>query len=163
MKSREWSADDPGETTLVAFTDASKAGMGVWFPGEYAGFQSRLPSDAPKDMIFFFEALAVCSAIHLAHCFKKTTWMAIYTDNTNTFHIFNTFRALPAYNHILISAINILIEDEIDLRVYFIPSEDNIITDPISHYKNHIALRLAPRLIINSFIPSRNALGVTKK
>jgi hypothetical protein len=148
---------------MVAYADASSKGMGIWFPGEHAGYQCPLPLNAPKDVIFFFEAFAVCSAIHLAHCFVKTTRLIVYTDNTNTFDIFTSLAVRPDYNQILMSAIDVLIEDEIDLRVYHTPGEDNIIADLLSRFKNKLALLLSPGLIIGSFTPPRDALGESKK
>ena len=55
---------------------------------------------SPQNMIFFFEALVVCSAIHLSCNFTKTSCLIIYTDNSNTFDIFNSLCALPLYNRI---------------------------------------------------------------
>jgi hypothetical protein len=66
IKSVEWSPTDGGDTTMVAYVDASGVRMGVWFLGEHVGYQCPLPTDALKDVIFFFEALAVCSAVHLS-------------------------------------------------------------------------------------------------
>ena len=66
LKSVIWSPHDTGHTTMVAYTDASSKGIGVWFPGEHVGYQCPLPLNAPKDAIFFFEALAVCCTILLA-------------------------------------------------------------------------------------------------
>jgi hypothetical protein len=66
LKSVVWSPHDTGHTTMVAYTDALSKGIGVWFLGEHVGYQCPLPVNALKDAIFFFEALAVCSAILLA-------------------------------------------------------------------------------------------------
>src|SRR5882762_1404803 len=103
---------------MLAYADVSSKGMGIWFLGEHAGYQCPLPLDVPKDIIFFFEALAVCSAIHLGCCFVKTTQLIVYTDNTNTFNIFTSLAVRPDYNRILMSAIDVLIKDEIDLHMY---------------------------------------------
>ena len=65
LKSVEWSPHDRMATTLIAYMDASAVGMGIWFPGEHTGFQCPLPADGPKDLIFFYEALAVYSAVCL--------------------------------------------------------------------------------------------------
>src|ERR1700676_924803 len=65
LKSVEWSPYDRMASTLVVYSDASGIGMGIWFPGEYTGFQCSLPPKGPKDLIFFYKALAVCSAFHL--------------------------------------------------------------------------------------------------
>jgi len=65
LKSVKWSPYDWMATTLIRYSDASGVGMGVWFLGEYPGFQCPLPTDGPKDLIFFYEALAICSAFYL--------------------------------------------------------------------------------------------------
>jgi hypothetical protein len=163
LKSVEWSPTDSDISVMIAYVDASGIGIGVWFPGEYVGYQCPLPIDAPKDVIFFFEALTVCSAIHLTRNHIKTSCLVVFTDNTNTFDIFSSLRAQPSYNRILISAMNVLIEDNLDLRVFNIPGKDNIIADPLSRFKNERARMLAPRLIILSFTPPRDALGEVKK
>jgi hypothetical protein len=148
---------------MVAYTDASSKGIGVWFLGEHVSYQCSLPVDASKDAIFFFKALAVCSAILLAQSFHKTTQLILYTDNTNTFDIFTSLAAKPVYNRILMSSINMLIEDQIDLQVYHIFGKDNIIADPLSQYKNELARLLSPGLIIGPFIPPQDALGASEK
>ena len=77
LDSVEWFPQDNQASTLVAFVDASGLGMGIWFPGEYAGFQAPLPPDGPKDLIFLLlEALycLLCNSPrgqiwHQAHCY----------------------------------------------------------------------------------------------
>jgi len=103
LKLAELSPANSRLAATVAYVDASGVGIGIWFPAEFIGYQCSLPLEAPKDVIFFFEALAVCSVIHLSCNFTKTSRLIIYTDNSNTFDIFNSLRALPPYNHILIS------------------------------------------------------------
>jgi hypothetical protein len=163
LKSVVWTPFDSGHTMLVAYTDALSKGMGVWFPGKHVGYQCPLPLNALKDTIFFFEALAVCSAIHLARCFAKTTRLIVYTDNTNTFDIFTSLAAKPDYNRILMSAIDVLIEDEVDLCLYHILGKDNLVADPLSCFKNKLASLLSPGLIIHNFIPPQDTLGESKK
>ena len=71
LKSVEWLPYDQMASTLIGYLDASSVGMGIWFPGEYTRFQCPLPTEGLQDLIFFFEALAVCSACHLGaeyHC-----------------------------------------------------------------------------------------------
>jgi hypothetical protein len=163
LKSAEWSPADSRLAATVAYVDASGVGIGIWFPAKFIGYQCLLPLEAPKDVIFFFEALAVCSAIHLSRNFVRTSRLIIYTDNSNTFDIFNSLRALPPYNCILISAMNVLMDNDLDLRVFLIPGKDNIIADPLSRFRNNLAIQLAPRLSIHNFIPPRDALGDCKK
>ena len=147
---------------MVAYTDASSKGIGVWFLGKHIGYQYPLPLSPPKDAIFFFEALAVCSAILLARSFQKTTRLIVYTDNTNTFDIFTSLAAKPVYNRILMCSINMLLKDELDLQVFHIPSKDNLIADPLSRYKNRLTTTLSPGLIIGTFLPPQDALGALK-
>ena len=56
-----------------------------------------------------------------------------------------------------------LLEDEVDLRVFHIPGTDNIITDALSRYKNNLATLLSPNLIIGTFLPPQDVLGAPKK
>jgi hypothetical protein len=61
------------------------------------------------------------------------------------------------------SSIDVLIKDQIDLRVYHILGKDNLIADPLSRYKNKLAWLLLPGLIISTFIPPLDVLGAIKK
>ena len=132
LKSVVWSPSDTGHTTMVAYTDASSKGIGVWFWGKHISYQCPLPLSLPKDAIFFFEALTICSTILLVRSFQKTTWLIVYTNNTNTFNIFTSLTAKPVYNTILMCSIDMLLKDELDLQVFHIPSKDNLFADPLS-------------------------------
>ncbi|KAF9468462.1 hypothetical protein BDZ94DRAFT_1370126 [Collybia nuda] len=124
LKSVSWEITD-ADTTL--FCDACGSGMGFWYPdlqlGFYCPIDFKIPATLPvssdsSSAIFFFEALCVASAIHAiqTHCLS-TRNVVIYLDNTNTVDMFNSLRALPAYNAILISAVDVLISQSYDLRV----------------------------------------------
>jgi hypothetical protein len=63
LKSVSWSYRNLPETVLRVYTDASMGGIAYWIPSLNIGFQSTLPSYADSCDIFFFEALAVTSAI----------------------------------------------------------------------------------------------------
>ena len=162
LKSVEWSPYDRMATTLIAYTDASAVGMGIWFPGEHGGFQCPLPTDGPKDLIFFYEALAVYSAFHLGAEYGCDR-IAAYSDNTNTVDMFSSLRAKPAYNPILMSAIDFGINHSIATKVYYVPGKQNVIADHLSRFQNMKALQLAPKLRICNFQPPRDAMGVVEK
>ena len=82
---------------------------------------------------FFAEALALCVALHWASTVvPKHSKLAIYTDNTNTVAVFNSLKANPPYNSLLQWAVDLLIETEIDLRVFHISGEINVVTDALS-------------------------------
>ena len=72
--------------------------------------------------IFFFKALAVCCAVHLAVMMPHITKMLIATDNTHTFYIFVSLSALPIYNPILLSTITVLLrlDHKLDLCIVYI-------------------------------------------
>ena len=159
LKSVVWSPSDTGHTNMVAYTDASSKGIGIWFLGKHTSYRCPLPLSAPKDAIFFFEALAVCPAIFLAQSFQKTTCLIVYTNSTNTFDIFTSLAAKPVYNRILMCSIDMLLEDELDLHIFHIPRKDNLIADPLSRYKNRLTTILSLGLIISTFIPPQDALG----
>ena len=51
----------------IAYGDASGVGISFYFSDLLEGFQSTLPHDPPKDIIFYFEALTVLCKIGLIH------------------------------------------------------------------------------------------------
>jgi hypothetical protein len=162
LKSVEWSPYDRMASTLIAYADASAIGMGIWFPGEYAGFQCLLPVDGPKNLIFFYEALTVCSAVRLGTKYGCDQ-IAVYSDNMNTVDMFCSLSEKPAYNLILMSSVDFAINNSITFKVYYVPGKQNIITDHLSRFQNTKALQLALKLQICNFQPPWNALGAIKK
>jgi hypothetical protein len=162
LKSVEWSPYDRMASTLVGYSDASGSGMGIWFPGEYAGYQCTLPPDGPKDLIFFYEALAICSAFGFAATYGCDR-VAIYSDNTNAVDMFGTLRAKPVYNSILMAAVDFSVNNAVSTKVYYVSGKQNIIADLLSRFLNAKALQLAPKMIIRNFQPPRDALGAVKK
>ena len=153
LKSVYW---DVEEATLTIYCDACPEGMGFWYPSLDIGFHSPTPHHDNPDLIFYFEALCVHSALFDAH--RRTTGrgngrFVIYTDNSNTVDIFNTLRALPPYNHLLKTAVDILNLGNHDLRVLHVPGVDNAVADALSRSHFHRALTLAPGLKIASFEP----------
>jgi len=148
---------------MTAYVDASNMGLGIYFPFERRGFQSPVPANPPKDGIFFSEALAACAAIHLAKDLGGPKCLLIYTDNMNTFDIFNSLAAAPPYNRILMSAVDVIIGSGIDLRVVWIPGEENAVADALSRFKNHLLAVAYPRLRVEPFKPPQDGLGAAKK
>ena len=77
----------------------------------------------------------------------------IYMDNENTVNIFWSLKCLPVYNHLLKSAIDILIKNDYTLHVLHIPGKDNIVTDALSQVKFSVALQTEPKLKLYNFNP----------
>jgi hypothetical protein len=85
--------------------------------------------------------------------------IAIYTDNSNTVDLFNTLHAQPLYNPLLITAVNLLLDHGVDLRVFHIPRQDNIVADALSRFRFDTVALYAPSLQIFKFQPPRLKLG----
>jgi hypothetical protein len=133
------------------------------FPELGVAYQSDLPTNVPnkaKDRlrIFYFEALCV------TWCLQKTPELVtdngsvklkkivIYTDNSNTYDIFNTLRTKPLYNEILKFSVDLLLAHGWQLRVLLLLTEDNVVADHLSRWENNKVLLAYPGLLINSEI-----------
>jgi hypothetical protein len=60
LSSVSWDAEDADETV---FCDACMQGLAFWYPNRQQGFYSTVPMSPAREIIFFYEALAVTSAI----------------------------------------------------------------------------------------------------
>lgn len=112
------------DATLTIYCDACPGGMGFWYPDLNIGYYSPTPSYEHPDLIFYFEALCVLSALYDAHQQTLTPGVGrfiIFTDNLNTVNIFNSLRALPDYNHLLKATVEILNYGDHDLHVLHVP------------------------------------------
>ena len=160
IESREWSRSEAHDTFLC---DACPTGMGYWSPKTCEGFVCAV-SPLSRNGIFFFEALTVLSA--LSHVCESTSLkphrLAILTDSLNTFDMFNSLHALPAYNPILITATDLLICSGMQLRVFHIPRNDNKVADALSRCDIDTACRLQPGIVVTQFSPPRFTLGETR-
>ncbi len=93
--------------TVTILCDACLDRMSFWLPRIACGFvcpMLKLPYI--DEIIFFFKALCVCTAIYWVAANLSPTMrkcVTIFTDNTNTVNIFNSLRALPTHINILIS------------------------------------------------------------
>ena len=127
--------------------------MGFWYPKTNEGFVSPTPSDVSPQLIFYFEALCVLSALYNTHQWSQSKCIVIYTDNLNTVNIFNSFRALPSYNHLLKAAVDILTSGDHELRVLHILGTENQVADALSRLNITQALTSIPNLKIMPFQP----------
>ena len=159
LSSQSWTEHDADITYL---SDACPSGMGFWSPKTCEGFQCRVPPTS-RQPIFFFEALALLSALHHACMSRRPrpSRVALLTDNSNTATMFNSLAALPAYNPILITAVDWMIAMDIQVRVFHIPRHLNTLADALSRFDNKTALTYEPTLVITPFTPPRFTLGAS--
>ncbi|KAG9218369.1 hypothetical protein CCMSSC00406_0007260 [Pleurotus cornucopiae] len=152
MRALAWK---PLGADLSIYCDAATSrSLAFWVPIRSLGFVAPLPEApfAPASAIFFFEALAVLSALQWAASLSLLPKrLAIYSDSMNTVQIFDSMQADKPYNSILFAACDILIASNIDLRVYHIPGSENIVTDALSRSLFHVAAQYDPNLAIHSF------------
>ena len=157
FKDVDWDAE---QADLTAYSDACLSGLGFFFEDLRKGYQCLVPQDPPKDTIFYFEALAVASAVDAATRLSSVpTRLLVFSDNTNTVNIFHSLRCLPPYNDILKFTVSILIKYGISLRVIHIPGIHNSVADSLSCFYNDKGIAMCPHLSISDFQPPRLAMG----
>jgi hypothetical protein len=160
MESTLW---NPSDTDLVLYADACLEGMGFWYENGEVGYYSPTPTAPPVEHIFYFEALCALSALrHAVNSFPDKRRVVIYSDNTNTVDIFSSLRAEPAYNHILQAASDIVIKNNVDLRILHIAGNSNTIADAISRLNIATILDIIPSFHLDYFQPPRFLLGALK-
>ena len=151
LKSVTW---ELSEATCLVKTDACPEGIAFWYPNSNLGFSAPTPRHTPATQIIFYEALAVLSALDDAsRRFPSRSKVVIFTDNSVTVSMFNSLKSLPEYNCILKSAVDILINCDLQLRVLHIAGERNDVADALSRADFMRALHLHPHLTIRTFNP----------
>jgi hypothetical protein len=88
--------------------------------------------------------------------------IAIYTDNTNTVDMFHSLRTQPFYNPLLLTAVDLLRQFDVQLRVFHIPGSDNVVADALSRGRFDVVAMHAPHLRIFFFEPPRLTLGAAE-
>lgn len=166
---------DESQADLVIWCDACTgdkhrpAGLGFWSPALGQGFFGKGPSTFPPSMgeqgtIFFLEALCVLSALCWAvHLDPRPHRLLIYTDSMNTADMFATLRAESGYNDILMTAVEILLDTHISLRVFHVAGSDNVIADALSRSYFDVVNQLQPQLQLNQFQPPHLYAGEAQK
>jgi hypothetical protein len=151
FKSFNWTPDD---ADFVIYCDACPDGMGFWYPVSKDGYYAPTPVNVPTDVIFYHETLCVLSALdNVQGKAPKGSKIVIYTDNMNAVDIFRSLRCLPAYNHLLKTAVDILIRNDYSIRVLHVPGEQNVVADALSRVQFSVALNCVPDLKLIAFHP----------
>ncbi|TDL26836.1 hypothetical protein BD410DRAFT_704500, partial [Rickenella mellea] len=131
--------------------------LGFWIPSLDTGYFSDLPQACDTDGIFYYEAVAICCAIHhVAATLPNCRRLVVYSDSHNSVDIFNSYRASKIYNSLLKFAVDILIQHKVDLRVIHIPGEDNPIADALSRGMLDVLRETLPTSNILHYKPPSN-------
>jgi len=102
----EWVQTD---ADLIIYSDASLSGLGFTAPNMLIGFCASVPNDSITPTIFFYEALAIASAVLWASALEpRIKRLLIYTDSLNCVDMFNMLSAKEGYNDILLFVVRIL-------------------------------------------------------
>jgi hypothetical protein len=155
---------DVEEADVTAYGDACLTGLGFYLEHSHEGFQSPLPHDAPKDTIFYFEALVVVSIVDtVTRMSDVPRRLLVFSDNSNTVDVFHSLRCKPPYNDLLKFTVSLLLKHDVSLRVVRVPGVDNVVADSLSRFENMRAYAACPGLSISSFQPPRVTMGRAKK
>ncbi len=152
FEAEEWTADD---ADLQIWSDASKARLGFWAPKFASSFirDPIIDSDSSFN-IFLNEAVMILGALHWSSSLRPTpSCLAIHTNSSNSFNIFNSLHTSEVYNPILMSVATIQIDHHIDLCVFFIEGKQNIIVDALSCRSFELVRNLVPDITIHHFMP----------
>jgi hypothetical protein len=157
LESVEWPAE---EADVTWFTDACLSGLGMWSPCDNVGFHHTITDDEPRP-VFFYESLAVISALHRSFVLTspRPRRVVVYCDNTNTVDMFNTLHAKPEYNSLLLTAVAYVLGTHSSFRVFHIPGEQNVVSDTLSRNRPGAALSAAPGITILPFEPPQLTSG----
>src|SRR5260370_6255340 len=111
-----WDAD---EADIQIWGDASKSSLAFWATSLKVAFigDTVIKKVVPFN-IFYNEALTILAALEWSSSLDPIPrQVAIHTDSTNSLNIFNSLHASEVYNPILMSAITIQIDSQIDLSL----------------------------------------------
>lgn len=155
LRELQWSIDNADYTI---FCDASKIGLGFWFPYWNEGYWSDVPPNIPKN-IFFSEGLCIASALENIAQRATTRTVVIYTDNEASFKVFSSLHAIPSYNPILLFSTALIMKYYLRVRIAWTPGKKNRVADALSRHECDRAVSYAPGLRVRSFIPPYDAWG----
>lgn len=96
---------------MTVSCDACMEGHAFYYPACLKGFYA-VPNNTARDIIFYFEVLAVASACNdLKMTMPHSPHIIIYTDSMNTVDIFSSLRCLPEFNPLLCHCVNVMISE----------------------------------------------------
>ncbi|KAF6747917.1 hypothetical protein DFP72DRAFT_821139 [Ephemerocybe angulata] len=134
--------------------------MGFWIRDLNLGFYAPTQDIDAEEYIFFHESLCVLSALlHIDAVGYQPNHTTIFSDNSNTVDIYNSLKASPRVNPILMAACDVALESCSDFKVLFIPGIENQVADALSRFDFDRARAISPGIDIQPFTPPRITLG----
>ncbi|KAF8585504.1 hypothetical protein K439DRAFT_1646602 [Ramaria rubella] len=153
----------PGDADLHIFCDATLTHLAFYCLARNAAFCSTTSADTPCSSIFFFEALAVVSALTWASQLDPPPRrLIIHSDSLNTMEMFHSLRTLDGYNDLLLYSVRILLLSKISPQVAHISGDESIIADALLRMLLDVALSLHLNLAIRFFQPPWDAMGAVE-
>ena len=156
---------DMPKADLQIWGDASAIGLAFWSPSHNVAYITDPIVDAERHFnVFYNEAITILAALEWASSLKPPPKrLAIHTDSSTSFSIFNSLCAISLYNPIILSSVKICLNSKIDLHVFYIEGKKNTIANALSCHALLLAHHLAPGLKILFFTPLQLSTGVSLK
>src|SRR5258708_482502 len=156
---------DASEADLQIWGDASAVGLAFWVPLHNVAYIADPIVDAECNFnVFYNEALAILATLQCASSLNPLPkCLAIHTDSSSSFSIFNSLRAASIYNPIIFASVKIHLELKINLHIFFIEGKKNTIADALSRCALPLARHLSPGLKILFFTPPQLSMGASTK
>src|SRR5258708_16310492 len=156
---------DAPEANLQIWGDASAIGLAFWSRSHNVAYIVDPIVDAEWHFnIFYNEAITILGALEWALTLNPPPkHLAIHTDSSTSFGIFNSLCTISLYNPIIFSSVKIRLQFKIDLHVFIIEGKKNTIADALSCCALSLARHLAPGLKILFFMPPQLLRGASLK
>ncbi len=100
---------DAPEADLQIWGDASAIGLAFWSPSHNVAYIADLIVDAEQHFnIFYNKVITILAALEWASTLNPPPkCLAIHTDSSTSFGIFNSLHAISLYNPIIFSLVKI--------------------------------------------------------
>lgn len=76
--------------------------------------------------------------------------MLVFTDSENVVMLFNSHRAIELVRKMFRTAVNLMLDEKIDVKVKHVPGDRNVIADHLSRHNLDLARTKVPDLRINT-------------
>lgn len=144
LDSFSWKLD---EANITFFCDACPTGIGLWIPKENIGYTFSLPP--PSRDIYWAELTAVVSCIMISKE-RSAHKVVVFTDSENVVDLFSSHRAIDTVRQMFKTAVDLMLNFKMDIKVKHVPGERNVIADNLSRNNLSLARSNVPTLQIET-------------